>query len=109
MDIEDLENLLPGGSRENMSVLLMNLKASAGHWIEKALQLSNKFWNSHAGDLPFLKEIKEGIAMAKRKDPFLRSSQVLVLKIRGLPLMAVNDSNGLRIAFDPSEVEEGIL
>ena len=46
VDVEDLEHLLPGGDQENMSVLLLNLKAGAGHWIEKALQLPNKFWNS---------------------------------------------------------------
>ena len=109
LDIEDLEHLLPGGDQENMSVLLWSLKAGAGHWIEKALQLPNKFWNSHSCDLPFLKEIKEAIVKAKRSNPLLRSSQALVLKIRGLPLMAVNDSRGLRIAIDPSEVEESLL
>ena len=92
-----------------MSVLLLNLKAGTGHWIEKALQLPNKFWNSHSCDLPFLKEIKEAIVQAKRSHPLLRSSQALVLKIRGLPLMAMNDSRGIRIAIDPQEVEESLL
>ena len=109
VDIQDLENLLPEGDKENMSVLLLNLKAGTGHWIEKALQLPNKFWNSHACDLPFLKEIKEAIVQAKRSHPLLRSSQALVLKIRGLPLMAMNDSRGIRIAIDPQEVEESLL
>ena len=109
LDIEDLEHLLPGGDQENMPVLLLSLKACAGHWIEKALKLPNKFWNSQSCDLPFLKEIKEAIVQAKRSHPLLRSSQALVLKIRGLPLMAMNDSRGIRIAIDPQEVEESLL
>ena len=109
VDVEDLEHLLPGGDQEHMSVLLLSLKAGAGHWIEKALQLPNKFWNSHSCDLPFLKEINEAIVKAKRSNPLLRSSQALVLKIRGLPLMAMNDSRGIRIAIDPQEVEESLL
>ena len=109
VDIEDLEHLLPGGDQENMPVLLLSLKAGAGHWIEKALQLPNKFWNSQSCDLPFLKEIKEAIVQAKRSHPLLRSSQALALKIRGLPLMAMNDSRGIRIAIDPQEVEESLL
>ena len=109
VDVEDLEHLLPGGDQENMSVLLLNLKAGTGHWIEKALQLPNKFWNSHSCDLPFIKEIKEAIVQAKRSHPLLRSSQALALKIRGLPLMAMNDSRGIRIAVDPQKVEEELL
>ena len=46
---------------------------------------------------------------AKRSHPLLRSSQALALKIRGLPLMAMNDSRGIRIAVDPQKVEEELL
>ena len=94
VDVDDVAQLLPEGDQEDMPVLLLSLKASGNHWIEKALQLPNKFWNTHANDLPFLKEIKEAIVKAKRSNPLLRSSQALVLKIRGLPLMAMNDSMG---------------
>ena len=46
---------------------------------------------------------------AKRSHPFLRSSQALALQIRGLPLMAMNDSKGICIAIDPQEEEESLL
>ena len=77
-----------------MSVLLLSLMAGTGRWIEKALQLPNTCWNSHSCDWPFLNETKEAIMQAKRSCPFLRSSQALALKIRGFPLMAMNDTMG---------------
>ena len=59
--------------------------------------------------MPFIKEIKEAILKVRPANPYVRSSKVLLLKIRNKICKAQNDTRAVRLAFAKDDIEEGLL
>ena len=69
---EDIHHLTESGSNEDVKVLLLNLKANTGPWIDKALKLKPRVWNYCYCEVPLAKESKEAILKVRPANPFLR-------------------------------------
>ena len=81
-NIEDVWQLTESGDQVNVDLFFLNLKATAGPWLDKAPQLKSRQWFYHSGTLPFLQEVKEAIAKAQAEFAFLRQRDILVIQIR---------------------------
>ena len=98
--IEDVWELTESGDRANVDLFFLNLKATAGPWLDKALQLKSRQWFYHSGTVPFLQEVKEAIAKAQAEFAFLRQRDILVIQIRETVLKVQNDPKSVRLAFE---------
>ena len=108
-NIEDHWNLTESGDRPNVDLFFLNLKATAGPWMDKALQLKCKAWYYHSGTLPFLQEVKEAITKAQAEFAFLRQRDMIVIQIREKVLKVHNDLRSVRLAFERTEIEEKFI
>ena len=109
--IEDVWELTESGDRANVDLFFLNLKATAGPWLDKALQLKSKQWFYHSGTLPFLQVVKEATAKAQAEFAFLRQRDILVTQIREKILKVQNDTRVVCLAFeeeDSSEAPSGV-
>ena len=102
-NIEDVWQLTESGDQVNVGLFFLNLKATAGPWLDKALQLKSKQWFYHSGTLIFLREIKEAIAKAQAEFAFVRYRDILVIKIREKVLNVQNDLRSVRLAFEKKQ------
>ena len=55
------------GTREDVKVLLLNLKATTGSCIGKAFKLQGRWWLMHMGQVAFLQDIKKAIEESNPK------------------------------------------
>ncbi len=113
MGLEDLHNLC-GGDKEDQQFLVVKLGASKDlRWLEKHLQLPNKFWRARSIEVPLLQELRKGISDGKAKfrkpghfrDP-RRPNVVVPLQVRGFQVLVQNNSGSLAIAVKPGEEVE---
>lgn len=108
-DIEDIWNLTETGSVERVDLFFLNLKGTAGPWMDKVLQLKPKSWFYHSGTVPFLQEVREAILKAQSECAYLTKASVLVLQIRDKALKAQNDLRSVRLVFEEAEMKEKLI
>jgi hypothetical protein len=111
MDLEDVHKLLESGDQDDMKVLVMNLRATTGTWVDKCLGVKATWWRHHQWRVPLVLEIKKALEESKPKKRWcslLRSTNLVALKVRGHILLVQNDSRSLALAFEEDKEEEGI-
>ena len=82
--------------------LFLNLKATAGPWMDKVLQLKPKSWFYHSGTVPFLQEVREAILKAQSDKDYLTKRSAIVLQLRGKVFKVQNDLRSVRLVFEKS-------
>ena len=108
-NIEDVWQLTESGDQVNVGLFFLNLKATAGPWLDKALQLKSRQWFYHSGTLPFPQEVKAAIYKAQAEYAYIRYRSILVIKIREKVLKVQTDLRSVRLAFDKTEIKDKLL
>ena len=98
-DIEDIWNLTDTGDQENVDLFYLNLKATAGPWMDKVLHLKSKSWYDRSGTVPFLQEVREAILKAQSDKDYLTKRSVIVLQLRGKVFKVQTEIRPVRLVF----------
>ena len=92
-----------------MDLFYLNLKATAGPWMDKVLHLKSKSWYYRSGTVPFLQEIREAILKAQTDRETMTKRSVIVLQLRGKVFKVQNELRSVRLVSERTEFEENLI